>query len=196
MSITLAGVLSIKSINGSRGAFSVGELEAEEGTFRIKDALLDEFEPGRYRGRFIISRIFPQAYTWRGTVRTEVRASLIEILLDEPDEEVSGESRVDTRQEHAVAAPVPTEVEPGPIDEQMSVAAVPTPAEQPANVQSAESNQAAVRLFSEELQADIDAGGPIKLDPTIDRALFRQQRDGLKAIGFRFDASAQHWIKA
>ncbi len=34
----------------------------------------------------------------------------------------------------------------------------------------------------------------IKLDPTIDRAAFRVQKDHLKSMGYRFQASTQTWM--
>jgi hypothetical protein len=33
----------------------------------------------------------------------------------------------------------------------------------------------------------------IALDPTVDREVFRRQRDRLKAVGYRFDSKAQRW---
>jgi hypothetical protein len=44
------GTLTVKKIHGAKGAFSVGDLVTEVGTFKIKDALLDQFEEGRYQG--------------------------------------------------------------------------------------------------------------------------------------------------
>lgn len=196
MSITLTGVLSIKSISGNRGAFSVGDLNAEEGKFRIKDAMLDEFEPGQYRGRFIISYIYPHSYVWRGNVLVEIRAKLLEILLDEGESPT--QASVPSLPDHGF------ETEPDPIDEP------PIPASAPAAPFVVDQNRGkatqdspsssppaeAASIFQQEIQEAVDAGGPVKLDPTVDRLVFRQQRDALKALGFRFDAAAQHWIKA
>lgn len=201
MSITLTGVLSIKSISGNRGAFSVGDLSTEVGNFRIKDAFLDEFEPGQYKGRFVVSSIYPYSYVWRGKVSVEIRAKLLEILLDEEAEVASG-SETSVPESHGVDA------EPDPIDEPAPVpapAAVPKPAAaRPARnvipTTSAERTETpssdTPSIFQQEIQEAVDAGGPVKLDPTVDRLVFRQQRDALKALGFRFDAAAQHWIKA
>ena len=38
-------------------------------------------------------------------------------------------------------------------------------------------------------------GRVVKLDPTIDRGLFRQQKDYLKNNGYRFSATEQNWVK-
>lgn len=187
MSITISGTLQVKSISGARGAFSVGDLTTDIGSFRIKDALLDEFEPGTYKGRFVIASIFPFSYSWRGKVSIEVRAKLVEILLDDADHRIHV----------ACAANAPTvEPEPDPIDEEVAaVPASPVTENRAAAVPVVEAAEATT-LFDDELQSVIDEGGPVKLDPTIDRAAFRQQRDRLKELGFRFEASAQHWIKS
>jgi hypothetical protein len=34
----------------------------------------------------------------------------------------------------------------------------------------------------------------LKLDPTVDRLRFRQQRDRLRALGYEFDARVQTWM--
>lgn len=197
MSITLTGVLSIKSISGARGAFSVGDLSTEIGNFRIKDALLDEFEPGQYHGRFVVGHIYPSSYTWRGKVSVEIRAKLLEVLLDEPpacepaDQSSSFEHEPDPIDEvpqapcsEATASQLPSVDSPTP----------PAAAPEAGSAEGPASNGDA--LFDDALQAIIDAGGPVKLDPTINREVFRKQRDALKALDFRFDAAAQHWVKA
>lgn len=190
MSITIPGVLNVKSIQGRNGTFSVGDLRTEIGEFRIKDTLLDEFEPGQYTGRFVISQIFPQSYSWQGRVSIEVRAKLQEILLDNAD--VGSE-------------PVVEPPEPDPLDEE---AGSPSPR------QSRHSRKKAVpaaplatdaspqpgtdsntSLFDPEVQALVDAGDMVKLDPAVDRNLFRRQRDQLKALGFTFNPASQSWTK-
>lgn len=177
MSICIDGTLTVKSVTGSRGSFSVGDLQTEVGGFRVKDAVLDEFEPGQYRGRFLVGAIYPTSYTWRGKVFVEVRARIDQIMLDEATATPPGEP------EH--------ESEPDPIDERDST----IPAENPALESSEPPEQSDDALFDADLLAMIECGGPVKLDPAgIDRAVFRQQRDALKARGFRFVATSQHWV--
>ncbi len=113
MSITIPGVLTIKSIEGARCVFSVGDLRTEVGEFRIKDALLDEYEPGQYTGRFVISNIYPSSYTWRGRVSIEIRARLQEMMLDEV--ELVGPL------DNSVPA-----IEPDPLDEESGTAKTKT----------------------------------------------------------------------
>ena len=38
--------------------------------------------------------------------------------------------------------------------------------------------------------------GTVKLDPTVERDVFRRQRDALKQLGYRFDAKGQIWQNA
>ena len=43
--------------------FCVGDLETEIGDFRVKDAILDQFDEGLYEGQFCIQQIFPFEHT-------------------------------------------------------------------------------------------------------------------------------------
>ncbi|MCP5235353.1 MAG: DUF3275 family protein [Zoogloeaceae bacterium] len=183
MSICIEGTLTVKAINGAKGSFAVGDLTTEVGGFRVKDAILDEFEPGQYKGRFVVGAIYPTSYTWRGKVFVEVRARLERFMLDEVTEAPHSEPEHDS--------------EPDPIDERDAVlppadpAPAPTVAPNPVTPEPSD-----VALFDAELLSLIEQGGPVKLDPAgIDRAVFRQQRDALKAQGFRFVAASQHWIR-
>ena len=49
-------------------------------------------------------------------------------------------------------------------------------------------------IFGDELAELIRDGQPVKLDPSVDRALFRSQRDWLgKRLGYSFRAASQTW---
>ena len=72
MPISLPGKLRIKRINGSNGSFCVGDLETEIGEFRVKDAVLDQFDEGVYTGQFWIQQIFPWSYSSYGRMVIEV----------------------------------------------------------------------------------------------------------------------------
>jgi hypothetical protein len=187
------GTLTVKKIHGAKGAFSVGDLVTEVGTFKIKDALLDQFEEGRYQGAFAISSIYLSSYIWRGKSMTDIRANLVDVQLDEVGD---------------VAPDVaPPQDEPDPIEEEAT-----RPQATPAIEASAETTvvvvtpagqvdvdpalQALVKLFGAELGAKVWKREGIKLDPTVDRGLFREQRDHLKELGYRFDAKAQAWAVA
>ena len=192
--IRITGTLAVKTIKGSRGLFAVGELQTEVGTFKVKDQILDQYEPGRYEGEFLVSRIYPSSYIVGGRAVIEVRAEIQSVFLNTHDD-----------------TPVPEVpvIEPDPLDELSS----------PPTLSSAEKSQPELpksiahlsdaellaelspsdadvdaKLFGAELFAIVQARGVVKLDPTVDRANFRLQRDRLKALGYRFDAAGQDWI--
>lgn len=185
--IRISGILNVKSIKGSRGAFSVGELTSSVGSFKVKDQILDQFSEGSYEGEFLVAHIYPASYVHYGRVITEIRAKLAEIILPEGEEKPLPEQTVPQ--------------EPDPVEEPQAVAAA-TPAEAPAD--AAVDTQAAVgplteeeakdlALFGAELYGAVTKRDAIKLDPTVDRLKFRAQRDRLKGLGYRFDAARQAW---
>jgi hypothetical protein len=189
MSIRVRGTITIQRKNSSRGAFNVGDLVTEIGEFEVKDSLIEEFEPGTYSGDFLIKFIAPDSYSWRGRVFVKVRATLDEILIDDADESVP-----------SPAAPP----EPDPLEQQQPQAAAPTPqpvqptsdqATKPAVTRPAPATAAAgdLTLFGDEIYQQVQAQATVKLDPTVDREQFREQRDRLKVIGYIFDAKSQSW---
>ncbi|GAO97336.1 hypothetical protein PSA5_31475 [Pseudomonas syringae pv. actinidiae] len=66
--ITLPGYLAIRTINGRNGEFNVGRLATSIGEFVIKDALLDQYLEGKYRGDFVVTEIRPSYYTNGGSL--------------------------------------------------------------------------------------------------------------------------------
>ncbi len=184
------GTLTVKKIHGAKGAFSVGDLVTEVGTFKIKDALLDQFEEGRYQGAFAISSIYLSSYIWRGKSMTDIRANLVDVQLEEvgeaAPESTAGQEEPDPIEEEAARSPSETVVEP--VAETTVV--VVTSAGQ---VDADPALEAQVKLFGAELGAKVWRREGIKLDPTVDRGVFREQRDRLKELGYRFDAKAQAW---
>ena len=87
MSIAVRGTLTIERKQGRNGAFNVGDLHTEIGIFEVKDALIEEYEAGRYTGTFVISWIEPDSFSWRGRVFVKIRATLVEIIVDDADEQ-------------------------------------------------------------------------------------------------------------
>lgn len=192
--IKVAGQLTIKNITGSRGMFAVGELSTDVGTFKVKDAILDQYEPGRYQGDFLIRRIYPSSYIYGGRAVIEVRAEVDEIIIEDHELRTDTKSAVD-----------PAPLEPDPLDEtpiakySESVSTVPRVAQQVASTSDPSAPaSSAPSCESSILGADLDLlvelGQPVRLDPTVDRQAFRQQRDELKHRGYRFDASSQLWV--
>lgn len=185
--IRISGILNVKSIKGSRGAFSVGELTSPVGNFKVKDQILDQFSEGSYEGEFLVAHIYPASYVHYGRVITEIRAKLAEIILPQGEEKPLPEQSVPQ--------------EPDPVEEtQATTAAAPpeAPADAAVDSQAAaatltEEEAKDFALFGAELYGAVTRRDAIKLDPTVDRLKFRAQRDRLKGLGYRFDAARQAW---
>lgn len=176
MAIRVRGTIVITRKGGRRGDFNIGDLSTEIGEFEVKDSLIEEFEPGKYTGEFIISWIEPDSFSWRGRVFVKVHATLAEMLIDEAEE--GG----------MPPAPPP---EPDPMEATAgapSATAVEPPARPPDALDPDR------KLFGPEIYALLLQRETIKLDPTTERQLFRQQRDRLKDLGYSFDAKPQTWV--
>ena len=188
--IQVPGTLSIKHVHGSHGIFAVGDLVTDVGEFKIKDPLLDQFEEGKYQGRFLISNISPSSYFLGGKVVIEVRAWVADIFLDQADEGPVG----------------PAPVEPDPVDEPVAVGPV---VEGPVESSSAPSEPAALLPIDLELVTDAEkedyellgielypvfaARAPIRLLPEVGREQFTRQRLRLKEVGYTFDPLTKTW---
>ncbi|WP_198970961.1 DUF3275 family protein [Xylophilus sp. ASV27] len=196
--------LRVKKIRGSRnGDFCIADLVCDIGVFKVKDALLDQFDDGEYTGTVWISEIYLAQYIAFGKGVTEIRARLHDLQLDGAYD----------RQED------PDPVEPDPADEQPPRAVLP--ARQEATESDTTSNQlgdlrerlAAVSKSTvsavpppapdEELEAlfgdlwdAIQDGKPVKLDPTVERALLRKQAQAIRQLGYRLDPIAQTFMPA
>lgn len=195
MTIRIEGKIAVKSVSGFNGDFSVGDLTTGIGDFKVVDAILDQFEPGTYEGVFLVERIYPYSRVWNGKVMIEVRAKIADIILSTHSE---------------VVLPIDEAPEPDPIVEQRSPVRMPPVVQLPTVIvtpdgeilEQSESKSELVedlvsKLFGadpETLETVLSGGEPIILDPTIDRELFRQQRDYLKAKGYKFDPIAQIWL--
>ena len=198
-------VLRVKRIRHSRnGAFSVADLTTEFGEFKVKDPLLEQFEEGEYEATVWISEIFLGTYVAYGKAVTEIRARLHDL-------------QVHTEYHR----PAPREpIEPDPIDEQEPIRLPKQPdpdqTTQPASDAAAgdrrwdqfkkprkakgdskEMPEAAPVVdspYDAETLAAIERREPIAIDPSVDRALLRQQLQGLKDRGYRFDSIKKLWI--
>jgi hypothetical protein len=177
--MNIDGVLTIRSIQGRNGPFNVGRLITDLGEFAVKDTLLDQYDEGRYEGNFSITQIFPASYFAGGRFVVEVRATLKNLSLDGVDELKP--------EDEAVAS------EPDPVDDQPlpAVAASASPAtgqeKEPLEVEAgAEGDDT---LFG----TLWPLGTQVRLDPTVDRKRFREQRNRLKALGYTFNAIEQIW---
>lgn len=188
--ITLNGTLRVRSINGRNGRFNVADLTTEIGEFKVKDAFLDQFEEGAYDGAFQIGRIVAASYTNGGRITIETRPHVLGVRLHNDQ-----------------VGQLPTEaVEPDPIEEVQPNQNPEPLADVAAQAETAEAIDPAPAAVEhgEREEEDQDKilfghlyplGGTVALDPTVDRARFRRQRDRLKELGYRFEPLQQSWIK-
>lgn len=182
MTIRISGILTVKEIKGANGRFCVGDLNCPLGEFKVKEPILDQFEEGVYQGDFLIERFFLSSYVWRGKSTTDIRARVMEVFLDTAEE-----GKVDEVQ-----------TEPDPISTEPAVAIGDAPVQAVVVSDSCGDDkspeyQELLSVFGPELVKQVFGRKELKLDPTVDRTLFRAQRDRLKAMGYIFDAKSQSW---
>jgi hypothetical protein len=182
--MNIDGVLTIRTINGSNGPFNVGRLITDLGEFSVKDTLLEQYEEGRYEGNFNITQIFPSSYFSGGRFVVEVRATLKGLSLDGVDDLKPEDTAVASEPDPADDQPIPAK------------AVAPEKADQPIEAQ-VEGSVPTVEEGDESLFGMLwPLGTQVKLDPTVDRLKFRNQRNRLKDLGYAFDPREQIWSKA
>lgn len=195
--ITLPGHLAIRTISGRNGDFNVGRLSTSIGEFVIKDALLDQYNEGKYRGDFAITEIRPSYYTNGGRLVVEIRAKLDSMTLDAVDNLTTEE------------ADRLSNTETDPIDEEATVAASPSP-RRPAKTRSSQATtddeapfgmvktNPTVSTSSEEADAELfgtiwPLTSSVRLDTTVDRQQLRLQCARLGELGYVHDFKQQIW---
>ncbi len=67
--IVVPGQLTLRTIRGKNGPFTVGRLTTPIGEFAIKDAELEQYPEGKYDGEFVIRYIFAKSYPVAGGAR-------------------------------------------------------------------------------------------------------------------------------
>ena len=116
--IVVPGQLTLRTIRGKNGPFTVGRLATHLGTFEVKDPELEQYPEGKYDGEFIIRYIFPKSYPVGGGMRFEIRASLDGMTLNGIDKLSRDEARsfatqdVDPLDEEQGAQPAATPGKP------------------------------------------------------------------------------------
>ena len=187
--IKLSGVLTIRNIVGRNGPFSVGRLATEVGDFAVKDTMLDQYDEGKYEGEFGISRIYPTSYVAGGRMVVEIRATL-ETMALAGIETLPGESEPAFNEPDPLEEPKPFKTDEKPIDAASSKDEQSVSPESPDGIDGeSEAETADETLFGTLWPLE----SSVKLDTTVDRALFRQQRERLKALGYRFKPVGQVW---
>lgn len=195
--ITLPGHLAIRTISGRNGDFNVGRLSTSIGEFVIKDALLDQYNEGKYRGDFAITEIRPSYYTNGGRLVVEIRAKLDSMVLDAVDNLTTEE------------ADRLSNTETDPIDEEATVVASPSP-RRPAKTRSSQATtddeapfgmvktNPTVLTSSEDVDAELfgtiwPLTSSVRLDTTVDRQQLRLQCARLGELGYVHDFKQQIW---
>ena len=205
--IKIPGRLTVRTIHGRNGPFNVGRLAASIGEFVIKDPQLDQFSEGVFEGEFLLLEIRPASYFASGRLVVEVRAKVGEMLLTEDGMLVTqhgprfDSAEMDPLEEEAAPAPPVPPAPPAPgSGEPMAPPAPPSQGEA-GEVPGPQPPDA----YASGQEANPDAelfgllwplGQSVKLDPTVDRALFRRQVSRLKELGYRFQAPTQTWQAA
>ncbi|MDA8454320.1 DUF3275 family protein [Acidovorax sp. GBBC 3334] len=207
--IVVPGQLTLRTIRGRNGPFTVGRLATHLGVFEVKDPELEQYPEGKYDGEFIIRYIFPKSYPVGGGMRFEIRASLDGMTLHGIDKLSRDDARsfapqdVDPLDEEpgapatATSAPAPSPAaKPAPertsrdplIDTTpFGVEAPSAPASKAATASGADGEDAA--LFG----VLWPLGESVKLDSTIDRRTLRTQIARLGALGYVLDFRSQEW---
>lgn len=198
------GQLTLRTIHGRNGPFTVGRLTTHLGVFEVKDAELEQYPEGKYDGEFVIRYIYPKAYPTGGGMRFEIRASLEGMTLSGIDKLSRTEARSFVAQDI------------DPLDEEQDTQAVATPSATPlpAPVQAEADPLIDTTPFGVDASsANVDASGApdseeaalfgllwplgesVKLDSTIDRRTLRAQIARLGALGYALDFKSQQWIR-
>lgn len=194
--ITLPGQLAIRTISGRNGDFNVGRLSTSIGEFVIKDALLDQYSEGKYRGDFAITEIRPSYYTNGGRLVVEIRAKLDSMTLEDV-------AHLTTEEAERLS---PTETDP--IDEESATSSpTPAPTSRPRKPLQASDDEAPFGMKKSASHPSTSAaetdealfgtiwplGASVRLDTTVDRQQLRQQCTRLGELGYALDFKLQTW---
>ncbi|ABI58398.1 DUF3275 family protein [Nitrosomonas eutropha] len=204
--IVVSGQLTLRTIRGRNGPFTVGRLTTHLGVFEVKDAELEQYPEGKYDGEFLIKYIYPRAYPTGGGMRFEIRASLDGMTLSGLDELSRDDAKsfaaqeVDPLDEEQGTQPIATSVTastlqatPVHASSDPLIDTTPFGMDAPSVVVAAsggpDSDDAALFGLLWPLEDSI------KLDSTIDRRTLRAQIARLGELGYALDFKAQEWSR-
>ena len=209
--IVVPGQLTLRTIRGKNGPFTVGRLTTHLGVFEVKDPELEQYPEGKYDGEFIIRYIFPKSYPVGGGMRFEIRASLDGMTLNGIDKLSRDEARsfavqeVDPLDEELGTQPAATPAK----SSKASRPAKPAPAQAsvdplvdttPFGVGTPPPAAAAVPGNADDGDAALfgilwPLGESVRLDSTIDRRTLRSQIARLGEMGYALDFKTQEWSR-
>ncbi|MCC4589647.1 DUF3275 family protein [Xanthomonas campestris pv. cannae] len=217
--IIVPGQLTLRTIRGRNGPFTVGRLTTHLGVFAIKDAELEQYPEGRYDGEFVIRYIFPKSYPVGDGMRFEIRANLDGMTLHGIDKLSRDEARsfatqdVDPLDEEqgaapAVRAPAPatparpatpsTEAAMSQASTDPLIDTTPFGVETPSSAHGAASQAQGVPENEDAALFGLlwPLQDCVKLDSTIDRRTLRAQIARLGALGYALDIKEQVWSRS
>ncbi|MGE4593380.1 DUF3275 family protein [Alcaligenes sp.] len=209
--IVVPGQLTLRTIRGKNGPFTVGRLTTPIGEFAVKDAELEQYPEGKYDGEFIIRYIFAKSYPVAGGARFEVRANLDGMTLHGIDKLSRDEARsfatqeVDPLDEELGAQPAATSAKPTKASKPAKPAPVQASADPlvdttPFGVQAKTTAEAPSTGNSEDGDAALfgllwPLEESVKLDSTIGRRTLRMQIARLGELGYALDFKTQEWTR-
>jgi len=206
--LTIAGQLAIRTIKGRNGPFNVGRLTTSIGEFVVKNPDLEQYDEGKYDGDFILVEVRPSMYTTGGRMVIELRATLGGMTLSNIDQLSKDDAQRMAPQE---VDPVDEEAHPAPAAAAATPALEPTAATAVAAPASSDPLKdttpfgvkpptAGTAKREAKPDADIALFGTlwplsscVKLDPTVDRRVLRQQCQRLDKLGYEFEPLSQEW---
>ncbi|MEL7551498.1 DUF3275 family protein [Pseudomonas protegens] len=209
--IIIPGQLTLRTIRGKNGPFTVGRLTTHLGVFEVKDPELEQYPEGKYDGEFLIRYIFPKSYPVGGGMRFEIRASLDGMTLYGIDKLSRDEARkfatqdVDPLDEELGTQPAATPAKPARASRPATPAPVQASADPlvdttPFGVDAPSPTAVAALGGAEDSEAALfgllwPLGESVKLDSTIDRRILRAQIARLGELGFALDFKTQEWSR-
>ncbi|QLG94704.1 DUF3275 family protein [Pseudomonas yamanorum] len=200
--INIPGQLAIRTISGRNGEFNVGRLSTSIGEFVIKDALLDQYDEGKYRGDFLITEIRPSYYSTSGRLVVEIRAKLESMSLDDVDNLTAEDAAKLSPSEPDPIDEEPSSTQTKPLQQRktLTAAAAVSNANKPLSAEDAPFGMAPPSSTN---NAEQDAAlfgtiwpldDTVKLDTTVDRQRLRQQCTRLSELGYVLDFKLQVWM--
>ncbi len=209
--IKLPGNLHIRSVRGRNGDFSVGRLVTDIGEFVLRDEFLRQYGEGHYQGEFGIAEIFPASYVAGGRMVIEIRATLASLALAAIDDLPGGQAEFALLADANPIGPEAGEETPQSKTKATSKrdkSGVAKPANDGQPADSEDGHPAQNEIFPPTGDTCDDGadgqlfgalwplGDTVRLDTSVSRALFRQQKERMKALGYTFRASGQLWVRA
>ncbi len=173
--IKIEGEMIVNTIDGRYGPFNTAVLYSSIGDFVVKYKGLDEFNSGQYTGTFVVLKTYTRI---RKFGVSKIIEPIVEIESVELDSALEGEQRA---LPDAIVDPIiEDQILDNKADEPTQKLKLPEPDDADVDV---------IEIFGDIYPFD-DA---VKLDPTVERTLLRQQAAYLKCHGYKYNAKEQTW---